>query len=230
LLLAHTDESLNNDSISDASGEEPMPAENVASTQNPEPAQPVVPEDGERAPAVYQLIAEDCVNPPAQSEVGSGIVVPISGLKETDWEPVQYFRDPLFSNPRFDINEQGALIHDPHPEEMNALRFFFKFWPFEVIESIVPFWKRQAMQDGIKALSKLDLPMFYAFLAARILMGVLGLSQREKLFTAGAISVLNSDFVSRHISFQSFRSIVTVMCRYGFDAYFDRQDLPDGSR
>jgi hypothetical protein len=129
----------------------------------------------------YQVIAEDCENPPAQYEVGYGCIVPISSLSQADWEPTAYFRCPLFSSPSFDINLKGTLRHELHPEEVNNLRFFFKFWPYDVIENIVPFWRNKARDDDIRGLAKLDLSMFYAFIAARILMGVMSLNVLSSL-------------------------------------------------
>jgi hypothetical protein len=75
-------------------------------------------------PPCHQILPEDFENSPAQSDVGSGQVFHISELRASEWEPVVYFRDALFSNPNCDVHLAGSLIHEPYPDEMNPLRSF----------------------------------------------------------------------------------------------------------
>jgi hypothetical protein len=95
---------------------------------------------------------------------------------ELYWFSVPWFCDPLVLSTHFDFRQQGELVREIGED---PLQCFLRFWPQRLVtEMFEPWHARLKSIDGITAL---DEPLFFSFVAAKLLHGVTGIPNVKTL-------------------------------------------------
>jgi hypothetical protein len=98
-----------------------------------------------------------------------------------DWRPVPDFDDVItLRHPSFDVDNSGRMRSSVAKTPCNL---FLAFFPMELVEPRLMFWREHATEHDRKGFNSLDDSTFLIFLAVLLSMGFIGLRRRDLYFT-----------------------------------------------
>jgi hypothetical protein len=104
-----------------------------------------------------------------------------------DWRPVPDFDDPVTqSHPSFDVDNPGRMRSDVAKTPCDL---FLAFFPMELVEPRLMFWREHATGHDRKCLNSLDESTNLKVFAVVLRMGLIGSRRRDPYFTDAMASV-----------------------------------------